>query len=209
MINFGASISSSGAPCAFLEYKNLLMKRWSCAVWGEFSKAVALRGSGFEVHVTFPLPMAAGRAWECVTFVEEHLWGGNLSPLLSQFLSKVNPVSAVFPMGPALIVYPREWLTALCPRVPFPLPPCPLCSLPYPNCCCPSAAAHGQFSSVSLNSSHFPYPNGSVRKSLTAGKAWECGTDRLCFWFSCQAGGGTGAVREWELLGWIALRHQK
>lgn len=45
----------------------------------------------------------------------------------------------------------------------------------------------------------------SVRKSLTAGKGWECGRDKLCFWFSCQTGGDVGAVKEWEHLDWTAL----
>lgn len=45
----------------------------------------------------------------------------------------------------------------------------------------------------------------SVRKPLTAGKGWECGRDKLCFWFSCQPGGDIGAVKEWEPLGWPVL----
>lgn len=45
----------------------------------------------------------------------------------------------------------------------------------------------------------------SVRNSLIAGKGWECGRNKPCFWFSRWTRGNVGTIKEWEDLGWTVL----
>lgn len=196
------------------------MSELCCAVWREFSKAVALEGSGcwvlrlprFDVKFSVTPPFVNGSLAELgmCDILWRYISGEGLFLLswlsfLSRGESSLCSVSRGHWSSP--VVSPGSdhppCVSQHCVPVRLFLP---AHSAPFPakSVAVPKQLPTGSFS-LFLGVAHTSLiqmaPSPSVRKSLTAGKGWECGRDKLCSWFSCQTGGDAGLDCSW-CVGW-------